>query len=190
MNKKSDPFVDRGFGDSASWLDFVNSELLDGFGNLTDMLDDPAWLNSFLRYWRFRIPINAAPLKELRLLRAQIRKILESAALKGKLHIEQVQPLNEWLKIAVYPRLMEDQNGLHLSMVPAQSGWPVILANITSSFAEALIQQQNNRLKICENPGCGWIFVDGTRGNVRRWCSSKTCGNRERVRRARILNKK
>jgi hypothetical protein len=42
MNPKaSNPFASRGFGGDASWLDLVNSELWDGYGNFTEMLDDP-----------------------------------------------------------------------------------------------------------------------------------------------------
>jgi predicted RNA-binding Zn ribbon-like protein len=35
----------------------------------------------------------------------------------------------------------------------------------------------------CDDPACGWVFVDTSRGHRRRWCSSADCGNRERVRR-------
>jgi predicted RNA-binding Zn ribbon-like protein len=38
-------------------------------------------------------------------------------------------------------------------------------------------------LKLCEGPGCGWLFLDRSRSHTRRWCSSGDCGNRERVRR-------
>jgi predicted RNA-binding Zn ribbon-like protein len=189
MNKNSDPFVARGFGDSASWLDFVNSELLDGFGIRTDMLDDSTWLRSYMRYWKFRLPLQGPPLKELRTLRSQLRRLVEKAASSGRLGMADLEALNVWLKIPAIPQLEEDQNGLHLALVPVQSGWSSVLANISTSFATTLIEHAHDRLKICSNEDCRWIFVDGTKGNVRCWCSSKTCGNRERVRRARAANK-
>jgi predicted RNA-binding Zn ribbon-like protein len=186
MNDKTDPFVSRGFGDSTPWLDFVNSELLDGFGNLTDRLDDPAWVKSFLRYWRYRAPLQPAlPEENFKALRSQLRHFVEKASSNGALNINQLAGLNAWLKVPVIPRLEEDQNGLHLALLPVQSGWHVVLANIASSFAEGLVQQAHNRLKICNNEDCRWIFIDATKGNVRRWCSNATCGNRYRVRRAR-----
>jgi predicted RNA-binding Zn ribbon-like protein len=189
MKKHSDPFVTRGFGDSASWLDFVNSELLDGFGNYTDMLDDSAWLRSFMGYWKFRVPVQGPPVKELCTLRSQLRLLVQKAVSNGRLRIVDLEELNVWLNIPAVPRLEEDQIGLRLALVPVQSGWGSVLANITSSFATTLVEQAHNRLKICNNEDCRWVFVDATKGNVRRWCSSATCGNRERVRRARASGK-
>jgi predicted RNA-binding Zn ribbon-like protein len=185
MNKISDPFRTRGFGDAASWIDFVNSELLDGFGNFTDMLEDPAWMRSFLQYWRLKPPLAAAPLPELKTRRSQLRRLVEQASAKKRLRIEDLLELNAWLNVASIPRLEEDQNGLRLAVVPIPSGWASVLANIAGSFAHTLLGQAHRRLKICSNDECRWIFVDTTKGNVRRWCSSTTCGNRERVRRAR-----
>jgi predicted RNA-binding Zn ribbon-like protein len=164
MNKTSDPFVSRGFGDSTPWLDFVNSELLDGFGNFTDMLDDPAWIASFLRFWKYRVPLHGpAPQKEFRMLRSQLRHLVENASSNGRLGIDQLSELNVWLKVPVIPRLEEDQNGLHLTLQPLQSGWHVMLANIAASFAESLVQQAHDRLKICDNEDCRWIFIDATK---------------------------
>ncbi|WP_197683971.1 CGNR zinc finger domain-containing protein [Allokutzneria albata] len=33
--------------------------------------------------------------------------------------------------------------------------------------------------------GCGWFFIDTSRGRRRRWCSMKTCGNQAKVARFR-----
>ncbi|MEU5432622.1 CGNR zinc finger domain-containing protein [Streptomyces sp. NPDC020719] len=40
-----------------------------------------------------------------------------------------------------------------------------------------------SRVRRCAGPGCGWFFLDRTRGGTRRWCSSGDCGNRDRARR-------
>jgi predicted RNA-binding Zn ribbon-like protein len=40
-----------------------------------------------------------------------------------------------------------------------------------------------HRLRRCEGPGCGWLFLDRSRSHTRRWCSSVNCGNRDRARR-------
>jgi predicted RNA-binding Zn ribbon-like protein len=186
----SDPFSSHGFGGAAPWLDFVNSELWDGYGNFTEMLDDPAWINSFLHFWRWRVPIRPMPQKPFRRARALLRRLVELIATGKKIRTEHLTELNEWLRIATYPQLEEDQNGLQLVMRPVETGWPVILANIVSSFADSLVRNEERRLKICQNDECRWIFIDGSKGNVRRWCNDGTCGNRERVRRARAAQKK
>jgi predicted RNA-binding Zn ribbon-like protein len=40
-----------------------------------------------------------------------------------------------------------------------------------------------DRLRRCDDDGCGWLFLDTTRNHSRRWCSSGDCGNRDRARR-------
>jgi predicted RNA-binding Zn ribbon-like protein len=44
---------------------------------------------------------------------------------------------------------------------------------------EAFFTLPRDRLHSC--PRCGWLFVDTSRGGKRRWCSMRTCGNREKV---------
>ncbi|MFI8101780.1 CGNR zinc finger domain-containing protein [Streptomyces sp. NPDC086023] len=40
-------------------------------------------------------------------------------------------------------------------------------------------------LRACDGEGCTRVYLDTSRGHRRRWCSSETCGNRERVARHR-----
>ena len=56
--------------------------------------------------------------------------------------------------------------------------WPV-----ARSAAELLTSPKLGRVKVCAGKGCGWIFLDESRNGSRRWCDSRDCGNRERVRR-------
>jgi predicted RNA-binding Zn ribbon-like protein len=56
--------------------------------------------------------------------------------------------------------------------------WPV-----AQSAAELLTSPKLGRVKLCAGMGCGWVFVDESRNTSRRWCDSRDCGNRERVRR-------
>jgi len=54
---------------------------------------------------------------------------------------------------------------------------------VARSAAELLTSQKLGRVKVCAGEGCGWIFLDESRNGSRRWCDSRDCGNRERVRR-------
>ena len=55
--------------------------------------------------------------------------------------------------------------------------WPV-----ARSAAELLTSPKLGRVKVCAGEGCGWMFLDESRNASRRWCDSRDCGNRERVR--------
>ena len=56
--------------------------------------------------------------------------------------------------------------------------WPV-----AQSAAELLTSPKLGRVKVCAGEGCGWVFLDESRNSSRKWCDSRDCGNRERVRR-------
>src|SRR5215212_8776434 len=56
--------------------------------------------------------------------------------------------------------------------------WPV-----ARSAAELLTSPKLGKVKVCAAKGCGWLFLDESRNGSRRWCDSRDCGNRERVRR-------
>jgi predicted RNA-binding Zn ribbon-like protein len=55
--------------------------------------------------------------------------------------------------------------------------WPV-----ARSAAELLTSAKLDRVKVCGGEGCGWMFLDESRNASRKWCESRDCGNRERVR--------
>jgi len=54
--------------------------------------------------------------------------------------------------------------------------WPVI-----HSAGELLLSEALDQVKEC--PGCGWLFLDTSKNQSRRWCSMNTCGARDKMRR-------
>jgi predicted RNA-binding Zn ribbon-like protein len=40
-----------------------------------------------------------------------------------------------------------------------------------------------DRVKGCDDAACGWLFLDSSHRQNRRWCSAADCGNRDRARR-------
>jgi len=190
MIPKSRQFRIHKFGAATPWVDLANSEMWDGYGRLTDFLDDPQWISDFLEFWRFRVPPpGPAALCDLRKLRKLLRRFAEKTSHSAAIQTRDLEALNSWLKVPVFRQLVENQNGFQFAHEPVQNGWPSLLARIATSLAEALAHESQDRLKICANPGCAWVFVDRTKGRVRRWCSDATCGNRDRVRRSRAAHK-
>jgi predicted RNA-binding Zn ribbon-like protein len=61
---------------------------------------------------------------------------------------------------------------------------PLDLPRVLALHALDLLQTMSpDRLRRCDDDGCGWLFLDTTRNHSRRWCSSGDCGNRDRARR-------
>jgi predicted RNA-binding Zn ribbon-like protein len=161
-----------------------------GYGLLTDFLSDPQWIRDFLHFWHFRVPApEADALQDLRHLRKLLRQTVEKTSQGLRLNAKDLAALNSWMKVPVFRRLVENQNGFQLAHTPVHFGWPAALGRIAASLAETLLQEPQERLKLCANTGCLWVYVDRTRGNIRRWCNDATCGNRDRVRRSRASRK-
>ena len=54
--------------------------------------------------------------------------------------------------------------------------WPIV-----HSAGELLQSDELAHVKEC--PGCGWLFLDTSKNQSRRWCSMNTCGARDKMRR-------
>ncbi|NNG02251.1 MAG: hypothetical protein HKM93_22935 [Desulfobacteraceae bacterium] len=55
------------------------------------------------------------------------------------------------------------------------------LADIVKSTVDLLVSDDLNRVKMCADPRCAWLFLDVSKNNSRRWCDMKDCGNRAKV---------
>ncbi|MGX5829863.1 CGNR zinc finger domain-containing protein [Mesorhizobium sp. 43Arga] len=73
-------------------------------------------------------------------------------------------------------------------------GWraPASAAAVASSFlmpiamsaAELMTGVRSKKVRQCQDDrGCGWLFVDESRAQNRRWCSMGDCGNRAKAHR-------
>ncbi|MET8968836.1 CGNR zinc finger domain-containing protein [Streptomyces hydrogenans] len=58
------------------------------------------------------------------------------------------------------------------------------LGVLATDAIQVLGGPDRDRVKNCEGPGCGGLFLDTSRGTNRRWCSMNTCGNK--VKKARL----
>jgi predicted RNA-binding Zn ribbon-like protein len=58
---------------------------------------------------------------------------------------------------------------------------PTTAASAFSTIARDAIDlfsgELRSRIRTCENPNCGLMFVDASRPGKRRWCLMKRCGN-------------
>ena len=186
MDRSYKDFVAQGHGKTGPWVDLVNSLEWDTYGNPTDHLDNPAWIPFFLRQWRFAKPAgDSTPIAKIKALRSALRTICEAFFARKPVPSPQLRLLNEALNVAGKQQMVQRQNGLQIEFVPEKSGWDWIMAEIVRSFAETLSGGEAARIKFCQNTDCRWLFYDETKARTRCWCSSKSCGNRERVRRAR-----
>ncbi len=58
----------------------------------------------------------------------------------------------------------------------------VLVWQIAASAGALLTSDDVRKLKQCPGEQCGWVFIDESSNQTRRWCDSRICGNRARVR--------
>ena len=69
-----------------------------------------------------------------------------------------------------------------LNALLAQTGAvPQIVAHDGRGPAELVVSGESQRVRSCASPTCRDVFVDLSRNRSRRYCDSRTCGNRLHV---------
>lgn len=169
------------------FIEFANSELYDGRGNLDDRLLDESWRRSFLERWgldRFG-PLDESALGQLVELRSAIRAIAERLHAGRRPARSSLDLLNAVLAASpVRFQLSGPGDRLELdTALLASPGSQAVAGEIALSTARFLAGGATDRLKMCDNPGCRWVFNDDTKNRSRRWCGP--CGNVDKVRRFR-----
>ncbi|MCU1298061.1 MAG: hypothetical protein JWO91_2339 [Acidobacteriaceae bacterium] len=64
-----------------------------------------------------------------------------------------------------------------------------ILWVVVRSSLDLLMSSEKERVRECEAETCGWLFMDHSKNQSRRWCDMKVCGNREKAKRFHRRNR-
>lgn len=73
--------------------------------------------------------------------------------------------------------------GERVSWVDRQVTLLTPLNRLAGAAVQLLTDTPLSRVKQCGDAACGWMFLDGSHRQNRRWCSAADCGNRDRARR-------
>jgi predicted RNA-binding Zn ribbon-like protein len=99
---------------------------------------------------------------------------------------ERVTELNHVLRHGLhYHQLRPEGGGTRYEITQVGDRLDQARAAIASSFAHFLADEAPDRLRVCANEGCRWVFVDRSPTGRRRWCDMRTCGNQAKVARHR-----
>lgn len=175
-------------------LDFVNSVFRDFRGRWArDDLLRPEWFEQFLDKWHLRVEqrVDEDILKELIALRALLTRIIEGLESRSEIDEQDLAALNVLLRKTTFNYQAEqiDQE-LHLASVPVKQDWNWVQNEIITDFITLLVDYDQLRLKVCQNPNCRWIFYDETKSRTRRYCSTDKCANLMKLRRFRARQKR
>lgn len=118
-------------------------------------------------------------------LRSALRSFLECPRDSGESARACAEGLNRMSEC--YPLVVRIGDGGIPGLKPrdAAAGLALVLAEFYTLAASGRL----NRLKMCSSDECHWIFFDRSKPVNRRWCSSLTCGNRQKTRNYRERQK-
>ncbi len=128
--------------------------------------------------------IPAGP-KDLPLLRAR-RARLDAIAVSCESGSDEdaITMLNALLsETGAVPQIVaHDGRGPHIHVSrPAAPLADRIAAHLAMGLAELVVSGESERVRSCASPTCRDVFVDLSRNRSRRYCDSRTCGNRLHV---------
>jgi hypothetical protein len=95
-----------------------------------------------------------------------------------------IQMLNALLaETGAVPQIVaHDGRGPHIHVSrPAAPLADRIAAHLAMGLAELVVSGESERVRSCASPTCREVFVDLSRNRSRRYCDSRTCGNRLHV---------
>jgi predicted RNA-binding Zn ribbon-like protein len=127
-------------------------------------------------------PAGPGELERLRALRAQLDAV--AVACESGEDVAAIGMLNALLaKTGAIPQIVaHDGRGPHIHVSrPTAPLSDRIAAHLAMGLAELVVAGESQRVRSCASPTCRDVFVDLSRNRSRRYCDSRTCGNRLHV---------
>ena len=134
------------------------------------------------RYAFHGIPAGRRDVPRMRAHRARLDAI--AAACESGDDEAAIEMLNALLaETGAIPQIVaHDGRGPHIHVSrPAAPLADRIAAHLAMGLAELVVAGESSRVRSCASPTCQDVFVDLSRNRSRRYCDSRTCGNRLHV---------
>ncbi|MGE5289577.1 MAG: CGNR zinc finger domain-containing protein [Micromonosporaceae bacterium] len=148
-----------------------------------DGLRDLAGLRSFGERYAFHgRAAERADLQRLRGYRARLDSVI--TACEASDEASAIETLNALLsQTGAVPQIVAHSGrGPHIHVSrPSAPLSDRLAAHLAMSLAELVVAGESGRIRSCASPTCRYVFIDLTRNRSRRYCDSRTCGNRLHV---------
>lgn len=123
-------------------------------------------------------------LARLRTVRAALREAYDAVVEDRPPGAAAIATVNDALRARPQPELRSGIGGLQVGHRHPADATGEALARLVEPFVQAVADETRDRLRICANDRCRWVFHDTSRGGRRRWCDMAEA-NRAKVARFR-----
>ncbi len=178
-------------------FDFLNTAELDGSGtpieHLASLSDATGWLEGHgLLHPAKRQPLDASSrirsgelLAHVRAVRSGLREVVEAVVAGRPVDTRALATVNDILRARSAVELVPGEGGVALAHRHVGDPLDDALAAVAEPLVAVIAAGGIDRLRVCANDGCRWVFHDTSRTGRRRWCSMASCGNRAKAARHR-----
>ena len=173
-------------------LEFVNSRWYVTHKLFADPLRNNDWLIKLADKWNLKsLPApTEAELTKLIEMRSHFTKLFIKIAEGKNLIKSDIKLVNSYMVDVNFCRQLQvEKEDCKLYDIPKTLDWNWLMAEVAASFSRLYSSESINSLKICQNPECGWFFIDESKSRNKKWCDD-TCANLMKVRRFRQKQKK
>jgi predicted RNA-binding Zn ribbon-like protein len=179
--------------DFLNTIELENGFLDDHFASFGDAAD---WLltRGVVHSWRAAAnrPTGAAAdeaLARIRSVRGALREVSDAVVHGRPADPAALAEVNRALQARERIELVPAADGV--SVGHSHVGDPIddALARLAEPLVDQIQAGNADRVRICANDTCRWIFYDESRAGRRRWCDMASCGNRAKAARHRARAK-
>jgi predicted RNA-binding Zn ribbon-like protein len=130
-----------------------------------------------------------AALDRLITARTALRDVAHAVAHEEAPPRRAIDEVNRALASRERIELVASDDGVRLGHSHVGDAIDDVLARIAEPIVREIGNGHDDRIRICANDTCRWIFYDESRAGRRRWCDMATCGNRAKAQRHRARQK-
>ena len=177
-------------------FDFLNTTELES-GSLVDhfaTFDDAAsWLieRGICHGGRGPAALRAGGLGEdealarVRTVRTALREVAHAVAHERPPDSSALAEVNRTIQARERTELVRSTDGVSVGHRHVGDPLDDALARLADPLVREIGAGRADRVRICANDTCRWVFYDESRAGRRRWCDMATCGNRAKAARHR-----
>ncbi|HEU0234990.1 MAG TPA: CGNR zinc finger domain-containing protein [Candidatus Limnocylindrales bacterium] len=126
------------------------------------------------------------PLVErLRTVRSALREVADAVFHRRAPARAALEEVNRTLRAREIVQLEPSDDGVHVGHRHVGDPIDDALARLAEPLVAEIAGGRPERLRVCANDACRWVFFDASPTGRRRWCSMASCGNRAKAARHR-----
>ena len=124
-------------------------------------------------------------LGRVRTVRDALREVAHAVAEDRPADPKALAEVNRAIQARERVELVPEPDGVSIGHSHVGDPLDDALARLADPIVGEIRNGRADRLRICDNDTCRWIFYDESRAGRRRWCDMASCGNRAKAARHR-----